>query len=820
MKSHSSLLLPLVVALAAACGSTSEKAGASSAASAAAAKKAPPPPTTLGDAGWAPPDRTMLVGTALEYGALVNDPTYAAVAAREFNFVTPGNETKWGSLQSVPGVWNFDQADAIYAFAESNHMKVKGHTLVWHQQLPPFVNDSISAADLDQALADHINAVVGRYAGRTYSWDVVNEAVADDGSGLRNTIFLQKLGPDYIDTAFRRAHDADPHAALYYNDYGADSINAKSDAILALVTDLLARGTPIDGVGFQMHLEAQNAPTKDQMKANFERFTALGLQVNISELDVRVTKVPGSLSRKLAFEKEIYNRVAAACAETKHCRAVTSWGFTDAYSWIHTTFGPDWPLQFDGNYQKKPAYDGELLGLQDQLVPSAGDVYNLVANPSFESSLDGWTSWGGTFSLSSAAAHQGAQSAVLTGRTASWQGPVYPLTSLVQTGYNYTGSAWAQIATTDPVTLSAKIVCDGNTQYTNLASLAGVPGQWIYLSGNLSVPQCTTLSELDLYLSGPPAGVDIMVDDVFVGNESSAYGKNLVGNSNFESGVSGWSTWGATISASTLQAHGGTTSALVTNRTATYLGPVYWMGTLMSPGKKYAVSAWARLGSGANQQVNFTAQMTCNGAASYSQMASAQASSSGWTQLTGTFTVPNCASNYSGINVYLEGPSAGTDLFVDDVSVQEVVITNLIANPGFEMGVAGWSTWGAAISASPLHPHTGAQCGVVTKRTATYQGAVYDLTKLVAQGTTYNASIWTMLGAGAADQQVDITAQIICDGVTTYNRIGQTTANSSTWSQISGTFKVPTCTTLSAVNFYAEGPAGGVDLFVDDAVVR
>jgi GH35 family endo-1,4-beta-xylanase len=816
--------LSAAAVLATACGGTTQPENASGASVAEAdchTPPAPPPPATLAEAGKRLLGHPMLVGTALEYGPLTTDAAYAAIAAKEFDLVTPGNETKWGSLQREPGVWDFTQADAIYAFARTHHQKVKGHTLVWHQQLPAFVNDDLAAADLDQALAAHIRKVVGRYRGRTWAWDVVNEAVADDGSGLRDTVFLRKLGADYIAKAFWRAHLADPFAELLYNDYGTEAANPKSDAVLALVTDLVKRHVPIDGVGFQMHLEAQNAPTKEQIKANFERFARLGLSVNISELDVRVTKVPGSLARKLAFQKEIYDRVAAACAETRRCRALTSWGFTDAHSWIHATFGPDWPLQFDGNYQKKPAYDGELLGLQGKLVPSPGDVYNLVANPGFEANLDGWTSWGGALALDATAAHQGAQSAVLRGRTADWQGPVYALTTLVQPGYSYTASAWARVESADPLALTAKIVCDGQEQYTNLATLTGVPGQWMYLAGTLSVPQCTVLGELDLYVSGPPAGVDLRVDDAFVGDEQAAFGPNLVANGDFEAGVSGWSTWGATLSASSLQAHGGLSSALVTDRTATYLGPVYWIGTLMTPGRQYAVNAWARLGDGAaSQAVNFTAQVNCSDGAIYRQMASAQVSGAGWTPVSGTFTVPACATGtLQGLNLYLEGPEAGTDLYVDDVSVREIVNANLIANPGFEGGVTGWSTWGGVLSASTLHAHGGAQSGLVTGRTDTWQGAVYDLTSQVAQGLTYQASLWAMIGAGA-DQPVNFTAKITCDGTDTYSWIGGGTANASSWTQLSGTFTVPTCTVLGSVIVYAEGPAAGVDLFVDDALVR
>ena len=775
----------------------------------------PPPPTTLREAG-ARVDR--LVGAAVEYGALTNDAAYAALAAQEFDYLTPGNETKWGSLQPSQDVWDFTQADAIFAFAHKHHMKVKGHTLVWHQQLPSWVNDSLTADQLDDALAAHIRKTVRRYMFRAHAWDVVNEAVADDGSGLRDTIFLQKLGSKFIEKAFKRAHNADPFAELYYNDYNTETINPKSDAVLAMVTDLVKHHVPIDGVGFQMHLDATSAPTKDQIKANFARFTKLGLSVNISELDIRVSKIPGSMARKLAFQKEVYNRVAAACVETKHCTAITSWGFTDAYSWIYAMWGPDAPLQFDGTYAKKPAYDGELLGLQDQLVPVPGIISNFVSNPSFESDTAGWDGWGSTLSQTTTAAHQGTKSLLVSNRTADWQGAVYALTGMLQAGFNYTASAWVQLATTDSVSLTAKIVCDGNTQYSPLTSAAGTPGQWLFLSGTLSIPQCTTLGEVDVYVSGAPAGVDLIVDDVFVGDETSSVGANLIANPGFENGAAGWTTWGATLSASTAQAHSGAHSGLVTDRTQTWQGAVYDLTAVILSGQQYSVTAWAMLGSGDAQNVNFTAKISCAGTDSYVQMASTPATSTGWTELTGSLTVPTCSS-LTGFLVYLEGPSVGTDLYVDDVTLRQLARTNLIANPGFESGIAGWSTWGASISATTAQAHTGARSALVTSRTGTWQGAVYDLTSSVAMGQGYTASVWALV-SGTDPQPVNFTAKITCDGTDSYVQIGTATGNSSTWTEITGTFTVPTCTTLGGVLVYAEGPAVGVDLYVDDATVE
>ena len=241
------------------------------------------------------------------------------------------------------------------------------------------------------------------------------------------------------------------------------------------------------------------------------------MTVNVSELDVRVRDVPGSLPRKYAFQKSIYNTVAAACRETRGCEAVTSWGFTDAHTWIDAAFGLDEPLQFDANYVKKPAYFGEMDGLDKVIdAPPSADIMNLVDNPSFETNVDGWVAWGATIAVDPGVAHAGTQSAIVTNRTATFQGPVYTLTNDVQTGDNYTATAWVQIATTDPVILTTKTVCDSTTTFSNIAQAAGVPGQWVQLSGTVVAPSCN-LTELDVYVNGAARRRrDIIIDDVFV----------------------------------------------------------------------------------------------------------------------------------------------------------------------------------------------------------------------------------------------------------------------------------------------------------------
>jgi GH35 family endo-1,4-beta-xylanase len=302
-----------------------------------------------------------LVGAAVQSGFLA-DGRYAGVLARHFNYLTAEYEMKWDAIERSRGSNNFAGGDAIVAFGQANGMQIKGHALIWHGSVPGWVG-SLSAADLRVAFEDHIRSVAEHYRGRVVAWDVVNEAIADDGSGLRDTVFRQKLGDQYIAEAFRLARQADPQALLFYNDYGGEGLNQKSDRIYNLVQGLRAQGVPIDGVGLQMHITASNPPSDANIAANIRRLVALGLSVNISEMDVRIRDVPGTLQMRLDVQKSVYHSIVGICVAEPRCDGVTFWGFTDAHSWIHAQFGADNPLIFDEQYAVKPAYYGVLDAL-------------------------------------------------------------------------------------------------------------------------------------------------------------------------------------------------------------------------------------------------------------------------------------------------------------------------------------------------------------------------------------------------------------------------------------------------------------------------
>jgi len=297
-----------------------------------------------------------LVGAAVYSSGLASDATYAGAAGRHFNYLTAEWEMKWDPVQKVPGVFDFSGGDAIVAFAESRGMRVKGHALVWHGATPKWV-ESLSPPELRIAFEDHIRTVAGHFRRRVYAWDVVNEAVDDSQPGLRSTVFSRGLGPDYVAEAFRLARQADPDAELVYNDYGGEGLNRKSNDVYALVKDLKQRGL-VDGVGLQMHLSAASFPAVADIQANMKRLADLGLQVNISEMDVRVRDVAGDAAAKLARQRQVYRDVVAACVAVPQCEAVTLWGFTDAHSWIDSAFGADDPLLFDEQYRAKPAFFG------------------------------------------------------------------------------------------------------------------------------------------------------------------------------------------------------------------------------------------------------------------------------------------------------------------------------------------------------------------------------------------------------------------------------------------------------------------------------
>lgn len=300
----------------------------------------------------------MKIGTAVDMGALANDATYKQHVASEFNSVTAENVMKWSELEPTRGTLNFGPADELVAFAKANGQSVRGHTLLWHNQLPTWLTDGVASGDIDSAelrqlLKQHIFTVAGHFRGKIYQWDVANEVI-DDNAQLRNTIWLQKLGPGYIADVFRWAHQADPKAKLYINDYNVEGLNAKADAYYALVKQLKADRVPIHGFGMQGHLGVQYG-FDGRALANVQRFEALGLETSFTEVDVRM--IMPTDNTKLHAQANGYSILLRACLLAKRCVSFTVWGFTDKYSWVPGVFeGEGAANLLDENFGQKPAY--------------------------------------------------------------------------------------------------------------------------------------------------------------------------------------------------------------------------------------------------------------------------------------------------------------------------------------------------------------------------------------------------------------------------------------------------------------------------------
>ena len=298
-------------------------------------------------------------GTALEAGRLSGSP-YNQIAGTEFSMVTPGNEMKWDATEPTRGSFSFTRGDQIVSFAQAHGQRVRGHTLVWHSQLPGWVTGGgFSAATLTSIMQNHIANVAGHYAGQLYAWDVVNEPFNEDGT-RRASVFQTTIGDSYIATALRAARAADPAAKLYINDFNTDGVNAKSTAMFNLAQSLKQQGVPLDGVGIQGHLILGQVPSS--LQQNIQRFADLGLDVAITELDIRMT-LPATAAM-LTQQAANYATAVNACLAVTRCVGVTTWGVGDADSWIPGVFsGQGAALLFDTNYQPKPAYSAVATAL-------------------------------------------------------------------------------------------------------------------------------------------------------------------------------------------------------------------------------------------------------------------------------------------------------------------------------------------------------------------------------------------------------------------------------------------------------------------------
>jgi endo-1,4-beta-xylanase len=311
----------------------------------AAAERAPAPAPPRG------PPRPL--GAAVDWNKLQSDSRLRDVFLRHFDQVTAENEMKMFALQPMPGAWNFDAADQMVDWARAHGKRVRGHTLVYGQQLPWWIRGRQWTRDeLLQVMKDHITMVMRHFSGRVAEWDVVNEAIDWNGSFIPN-LWYQVIGPSYVEQAFRFAHDADPSAKLFYNDNGLDvADNPHTVGVRNLVAGLRSRGVPIDGVGSQSHVSNRFNAGEALFAAALRSFTDLGLDVAVTEMDVRLDG-EGTPDQKLATQRQVFSDAAQACRLEPRCTSFTTWGISDRYSWLGPAAAP---LLFDVGLEPKPAF--------------------------------------------------------------------------------------------------------------------------------------------------------------------------------------------------------------------------------------------------------------------------------------------------------------------------------------------------------------------------------------------------------------------------------------------------------------------------------
>jgi endo-1,4-beta-xylanase len=333
----------------------------------------------------------FLIGAALNAAQIEEkDPEAKKFIPAQFNSITPENIMKCEVIHPGWNEYNFALADKYVAYGQSHKMFIVGHTLIWHSQLPSFVKNIKSRDSLLLFMTNHINTVAGRYAGKVNSWDVVNEALNDDGT-LRNSIFMEKLGEDYIRKAFELAAKAAPNTELYYNDYNIEQPKKRA-GVIALIKKLQASGTRIDGVGIQAHWNIKGIPLQDIENSILE-YSALGLKVSFTELDISCLPnpwdlkgaevnqnfegspamnpypngLPDSLQLKLA---NCYEDLFKLFIKYKDkIERVTFWGVNDGQSWLNNwpiKGRTNYPLLFDRDFKGKPAFEKVIASGNNQ----------------------------------------------------------------------------------------------------------------------------------------------------------------------------------------------------------------------------------------------------------------------------------------------------------------------------------------------------------------------------------------------------------------------------------------------------------------------
>jgi endo-1,4-beta-xylanase len=316
--------------------------------------------------GRAARHRGLMWGAAVKLEQLESDPGFRQLVVTQANLLVPEVALKWDTVQPVPGRFNFGPGDRLLQIAQAAKLGMRGHTLVWHQQLPPWVLALNTKAAVERALATHIETLVAHYRERFQSWDVINEPIADDGKGLRDSLWLRWLGERYLEQSLRWAHQADPTVPLVINDFGleddSDQTQRKRQRLLQLLRRLRDQGVPLQAIGLQAHLYAapQN-PTFRTLPTFLAALADLNLDVYVTELDVNDRRLPAALPERDLQVAAVYRSFLKSALTSPRLRLIATWGLSDRYTWLNS-FEPrsdrlaQRPLPFSADLAPKAAY--------------------------------------------------------------------------------------------------------------------------------------------------------------------------------------------------------------------------------------------------------------------------------------------------------------------------------------------------------------------------------------------------------------------------------------------------------------------------------
>ncbi|MDF3065186.1 MAG: xylanase [Polyangiaceae bacterium] len=700
-----------------------------------------------------------------------------------FDQLTPENAGKWGLVEEQRDVMNFAALDAAYGFAREHGLRFKLHTLIWGQQQPAW----LAALPPEEQLAEieeWFAALAERYPDSDMV-DVVNEplhavptyAAALGGAG--------ETGWDWMIRSFELAREYFPRAQLLLNDYNILILEPFTAQYLELVELLDERGL-IDGIGEQAHfLERAELPV---VQANLNALAATGLPIYISELDVSFADDARHAQRLRDLFSLFWTHPSVV--------GVTHWGHLEG-----SMFRPNAYL-IRTNGTERPgliwlkcfvAGGGEACTVPEYVpTPRVGDAGGLELQAVDYDGSEGVLALGDQVAYTD---------------DGDWQ-------SFTRVRFR---SEWDTFSVT-----YAKGNAGPSSISVHVGTLDSAPALTVPLpptagwgtSSTISVPWAPLATEQDVFIRYE-GGFGVANVDRFRFSSSSV-GENIIANGDFEADASGWFSWAGTVGVTSATSVTGSQSLLVSNRPSN--GPAATnLTSRVAAGTSYQVSIWVAVQGAAEASVNVTQKVECDGAASYGWLASPVTVQQGqWVELTGTLAVPSC--NLTDLLIYVEGPPAGVDLLLDNVSVRAPVQSNLLTDGNFESSIGGWFSWDGALAPSNLRSHGGAQSARLTNRAG--NGPIArSLLGVVTPGKSYSVSAWTSVG-GAASANVNLTTKIECQGAAaSYAWLAPPAAVADgAWVKLSGTLAVPDCA-LADLLIYAEGPAGGVDLYLDDVVV-